>query len=101
MLYPLLSSRRLPVLFALCAFMAFTAGAQTFSVPYTFSAVSETGTNADGSRPKGGLSRSGDVLYGTTVLGGAFAQGTVFKVNADGTGFTNLHSFEMTAGSSN
>lgn len=32
-------------------------------------------------------------LYGTTYAGGASNQGTVFSVNTDGTGFTNLHSF--------
>ncbi len=36
---------------------------------------------------------SGNTLYGTAFDGGIHGKGTVFAVNADGTGFTNLHSF--------
>jgi len=36
---------------------------------------------------------SGNTLYGTTRLGGSSGVGTVFAVNPNGTGFTNLHSF--------
>lgn len=50
-------------------------------------------TNTDGVSPKGGLILSGNTLYGTTSGGGSFGGGTVFAVNTDGTGFTNLHSF--------
>ena len=50
-------------------------------------------TNSDGFYPQAGVVSSGDALYGTAVYGGAFGKGTVFKVNTDGTGFTNLHSF--------
>ncbi len=32
-------------------------------------------------------------LYGTASSGGSSGNGTVFKVNIDGTGFTTLHSF--------
>ena len=96
MLYPNRRSWRLPLILALLAVLSYAVGAQTFSVPYTFTEVSGTGTNADGSQPKGGLTRSGNVLYGTAINGGANGRGTVFRVNADGSGFTNLHSFEMT-----
>jgi len=56
-------------------------------------------TNSDGAVPYGygGLIISGNSLYGTANIGGGSDYGTVFKVNTDGTGFTNLHSF--TAGS--
>jgi uncharacterized repeat protein (TIGR03803 family) len=50
-------------------------------------------TNSDGATPLGTLASSGGVLYGTTEIGGAFGGGTVFRVNTDGTGFTNLYSF--------
>ncbi len=60
--------------------------AQTFTILHSFS-----GGN-DGSSPAAPLILSGDVLYGTTVIGGIGA-GTVFAVKTDGTGFTNLHSF--------
>ena len=32
-------------------------------------------------------------LYGTTLLGGTNNQGTVFKMNPDGTGYRELHGF--------
>jgi uncharacterized repeat protein (TIGR03803 family) len=51
------------------------------------------GTNSDGATPQSGLIVSGNTLYGTTRSGGSFVDGTVFAVNTDGTGFTNLHSF--------
>jgi uncharacterized repeat protein (TIGR03803 family) len=49
-----------------------------------------------------GLILSGNTLYGTTSIGGSspdgpvFAtEGTVFAVNTDGSGYTNLHSFTL------
>src|SRR5207302_5584378 len=56
-------------------------------------------TNLDGSIPHGALVLSGGggggagVLYGTTQGGGRNARGTVFRVNTDGGGFTNLGNF--------
>src|ERR1035437_5539043 len=61
--------------------------AQTFTTLHSF-----TGGN-DGAYPDAGLILSGNTLYGTAYYGGSSAYGTVFKLNADGTGFTNLHSF--------
>jgi uncharacterized repeat protein (TIGR03803 family) len=49
-------------------------------------------TNGNGANPLG-LILSGNTLYGTTASGGTSGFGTVFKVNTDGTEFTNLHSF--------
>ncbi len=55
----------------------------------------------DGSNPLGDLVLSGGVLYGTTALGGGNGGGgTVFRVNVDGTGFTNLYNFRNAIGSS-
>ena len=48
---------------------------------------------SDGDYPYAGLILSGNTLYGTTAYGGSSGNGTVFAVNTDGTGFTNLHSF--------
>ena len=72
--------------------------AQTFTVLHSFTARPEV-TNYDGSYPVGRLAAnaSGTVLYGTANTGGA-GFGTVFAVNADGSGFTNLHSFIYTNG---
>jgi uncharacterized repeat protein (TIGR03803 family) len=51
-----------------------------------------TGGN-DGANPYAGLILSGNTLYGTTDGGGSSDDGTVFAVNTDGTGFTNLYTF--------
>ena len=48
---------------------------------------------SDGGWPEAGLILSGNTLYGTAGDGGSSDNGTVFAVNTDGTGFTNLHSF--------
>jgi uncharacterized repeat protein (TIGR03803 family) len=50
-------------------------------------------TNSDGAEPYGGLIIAGRTLYGTTVNGGLHGYGTVYGVNTDGTGFTNLYNF--------
>ena len=43
---------------------------------------------------------SGNTLYGTAKSGGDSGNGTVFRLNADGTGgFTNLHGFPATSSS--
>jgi len=39
------------------------------------------------------LTLSGNTVYGTTYDGGMAGNGTVFRINIDGSGFTNLHSF--------
>jgi uncharacterized repeat protein (TIGR03803 family) len=54
---------------------------------------SSDGTNSDGANPTAVLLLSGNTLYGTATQGGTSGNGTVFALNTDGTGFTNLHSF--------
>ena len=49
--------------------------------------------SCDGAHPVGSLALSGSTLYGTTEWGGRWGSGTVFALNTDGTGFTNLHTF--------
>src|SRR5262249_15417489 len=66
--------------------------AQTLMTLHTFSSVSNN-TNSDGATPIGELVLSSNILYGTASQGGASNSGTIFAVNSDGTGFTNLHSF--------
>jgi uncharacterized repeat protein (TIGR03803 family) len=58
-------------------------------------------TNSDGVYPYGGLILSGNTLYGTAYGGGNSGNGTVFAVNTNGTGFTNLHSFTLLNNSTN
>jgi uncharacterized repeat protein (TIGR03803 family) len=50
-------------------------------------------TNNDGAGPIAGVILSGNTLYGTAYGGGSSGNGTVFAVNTDGKGFTNLHNF--------
>src|SRR6266436_4617403 len=61
--------------------------AQTFTNLYSFTGGS------DGGVPYAGLILSGNTLYGTTAGGGSSSNGTVFAVNTDGSGFTNLYGF--------
>ena len=83
------------LMFAAALTLATQLSAQTFSVLYDF-------TNSIGGSyyAKNSLILSGNTLYGTTSDGGIAGYGTVFKVNSDGTDFTNLHSFTALNGSS-
>ncbi|MBZ5587017.1 MAG: hypothetical protein LAO05_00460 [Acidobacteriia bacterium] len=61
----------------------------TLSILHSFA-----GGASDGAFPHAGLILDGaGNLYGTTVVGGASGNGTVFKVRTDGTGFAVLHGF--------
>lgn len=71
------------------------ASAQTFTTLHFFDAGLGT-TNGDGYNPQAGLTISGDTLYGTAYSGGSSGNGTIFAINSDATGFTNLHSFMAT-----
>jgi uncharacterized repeat protein (TIGR03803 family) len=52
------------------------------------------GYSANGFRPSGGLIKSTNgKLYGITKIGGTAGNGTIFTMNADGTGYTKLHEF--------
>jgi uncharacterized repeat protein (TIGR03803 family) len=83
----------------------FTVGAvlhaqSVFTNLYNFSLFKENitsgyNTNSDGAEPFSTLVLSGNTLYGTTVNGGIFGLGTVFAINTDGSGFTNLYNFTI------
>jgi len=51
----------------------------------------------DGSSPQGGLVLSGSTLYGTTQGGGTLFDGTIFKINTDGSSYSILKNFTGTA----
>jgi uncharacterized repeat protein (TIGR03803 family) len=68
-------------------------GGTGFMTLHTFA-----GYPIDGAFPKSALIVSSNTLYGTTAYGGASGGGTVFAVNIDGTGFTNLYSFSSAIG---
>jgi len=74
-----------------------------FTILYSFSAgdINEDEgiiTNSDGANPAAGLILSGNTLYGTTSAGGVAGVGTVFAVNTNGSGFTNLYNFTDNGG---
>jgi uncharacterized repeat protein (TIGR03803 family) len=75
-----------------------------FTNIYNFSApIYSTGlaqfTNQDGCSPMG-LAVCGNVFYGMANYGGVLGGGTLFKINADGTGFTTLYDFNIEDGCS-
>jgi uncharacterized repeat protein (TIGR03803 family) len=54
------------------------------------------GGTGDGQLPHyGAMALSGSTLYGATASGGPAGDGTVFKMNTDGTAFGLLHSFTV------
>src|ERR1035438_6121280 len=57
------------------------------------------GPSPDGDFPQTGLSLNGSTLYGATSSGGSGGGGTIYKINTDGTGYANLHSFPNNPGS--
>jgi uncharacterized repeat protein (TIGR03803 family) len=74
------------------------ASAVTFTNLYNFSLDAfnngspNVATNGDGISPDGFVI-VGNVMYGTATTGGASGDGTIFRVNLDGTHFTNLFNF--------
>jgi uncharacterized repeat protein (TIGR03803 family) len=66
---------------------AVNTGGSGFTNLHTF-----TGLTNDGSTPFAGVVLSGNALYGT-ASGGAFGNGIIYRVNPDGTGYTNLYNF--------
>jgi uncharacterized repeat protein (TIGR03803 family) len=79
-----------------------SADGSGFANLYNFTATSlSPATNADGATPAGDLLLSGDVLYGVAFNGGTGGNGTIFKINTDGAGFTNLYSFSAETNTTN
>jgi uncharacterized repeat protein (TIGR03803 family) len=88
----------LPALIAALGLMlAGRVTAQTITTLHDFTTAPETAyqifPNSDGANPVAPLILSGNTLYGTATYGGTNGTGTVFAVNTDGTGFTNLYTF--------
>jgi len=55
----------------------------------------------DGADPVAGLALMSNTLFGTTFIGGMSGEGSVFRVNTDGTAFTNIYSFSGGTNGSN
>ena len=70
----------------LLCLLAANSPAQTYTVLHTF-------TKQAGGFPCANLVLDGSTLYGTTELGGLSNNGTIFKVNTDGSGFVTLKHF--------
>ena len=95
---PIVASLLLALAMTALCFCESEVSAQTFTNLHHFPATFgfPAGTNAEGSGP-GRLIISGHRLYGTTQRGGRSGRGTIFGVNIDGSGFTNLRSFTPTS----
>ena len=65
-----------------------------------FSTVRHFTDSPDGAFPDAGVVVSGSTLYGTTIGGGSWGYGTVFKMNTNGTGFSLLKNYDGTDGMS-
>jgi uncharacterized repeat protein (TIGR03803 family) len=72
----------------------------SFTNLHNFTVLNNT-TNTDGANPDAKLDLLGNTLYGTTFAGGGNGEGNVFKVNTDGSGFTNLYSFTALVSATN
>jgi uncharacterized repeat protein (TIGR03803 family) len=77
------------------------AGAVGYYDPATssFTTLYSFKTNTDGSLPYSGLLQIGDAFYGTTRGGGPTINGTVWRINTDGSSFQVLHGFTNDEGS--
>lgn len=64
-----------------------------YAILYSF-----TGTSAYDASPNGLIQGADGALYGTTEGGGTYDNGAVFRIGADGTGYTVLYSFTGTGG---
>lgn len=57
-----------------------------------------TGGNNDGSQPHSGVIEINSIFYGITAAGGTHDNGTLYKINPDGSGFSVLYSFHNSDG---
>jgi len=79
------SITKLTAAMVFCLASAIPATAQTYDVLTNF--------KADIGMPRAKLLASGGYLYGTTVAGGDYGYGSVFRIRPDGSGFETIHSF--------
>jgi uncharacterized repeat protein (TIGR03803 family) len=73
---------------------AVNADGTGFRILHAFSEL-QNHSNIDGAMPHAGLVLSGNTLYGAAEYGGSSGNGTIFALNTDGTGFTNLYYFSF------
>jgi uncharacterized repeat protein (TIGR03803 family) len=58
-----------------------------------FTLLHEFAGGVDGRYPETGLTQSGSTFFGATLLGGNRDDGTIFSINADGSGYKLRHEF--------
>jgi uncharacterized repeat protein (TIGR03803 family) len=97
-----------PIIWGIFIFLltALSSKSATFSSLYSFSPLVNTNldgvsTNSDGANLYSSLVVSSNVLYGATCYGGTGGSGTIFRINTDGSCFTNLYNFSPTSNSTN
>jgi uncharacterized repeat protein (TIGR01451 family) len=88
-------TKHVPVLALVCLVAGLFAGGQ--AAAQSFSALYNFMDGPDGGSPQAGLVQLGNTLYGVASTGGSSSAGTVFSVNTNGMGFSNLYSFTGTA----
>lgn len=71
--------------------LVYRLGPGGYSILYTFSGV-------DGSRPESTPTLSGNTLFGATFQGGTNGAGNIFRIDLDGSNYTNLYSFTPSGG---
>ena len=77
---------------ALVGAVLLTGGA--FAQGHYFTVIHQFAGGAnDGAGPNGALLLSGGTLYGMSSAGGGENQGTIFRLNPDGSGFALIHAF--------
>jgi uncharacterized repeat protein (TIGR03803 family) len=91
----------LVIALSLAIFAANETRGATFTTLHVFSTNDNSvvagggyGTNSDGVNPAS-LVISGNAIFGTAVYGGLYGYGTVFRMDLDGSHFTNLFNFNQ------
>jgi uncharacterized repeat protein (TIGR03803 family) len=64
-----------------------------FDTSGTGNSLYHFGRSPNGFRPNPLIKSTNGRLYGTTTIGGAAGNGTIYSINADGTGYQKLHEF--------
>ena len=75
-----------------------TNGGNFTVLHYFLRATLVSGTNYDGVTPNAGLIVNGNALYGTTAFGGNVNDGTVYSITTNGSAYSIVHSFNISAG---
>jgi uncharacterized repeat protein (TIGR03803 family) len=78
--------------------LAFSISLSAFNCSAQFTILHNFVGYPDGSDPAGGLTLSGNVLYGMTENGGANYDGCIFSVDTDGTNYKDIFDFNGTNG---